>query len=129
MPTFGVLEGSRGPIPSKYCLPNLTQSSAQPLETSMFVRRSLLVLAVALSVARCADQPTAVKAPAAPQFLRWADKGPQFTARTSTRPHRSGAMAMTPPLSLDQYVVSFWAVPGDSRSAKLHSRRPTHHRP
>jgi hypothetical protein len=28
-------------------------------------------------------------------------------------------MAMTPPLSLDQYVVSFWAVRGESRSVQI----------
>jgi hypothetical protein len=86
----------------------------------MLVRRSLMVAALALSVARCADQPTAVKAPAGPQFLRWAQT-PQFTARTTDDPHarRSGAMALTPPLSLDQYVVSFWAVRGESRSVQI----------
>lgn len=85
----------------------------------MFVRRSLMVAALALSVARCADQPTAVKAPAGPQFLRWAGT-PQFTARsTDGHPRRSGAMALTPPLSLDQYVVSFWAVRGESRSVTI----------
>jgi len=84
-----------------------------------FVRRSLLVFAVALSVARCADQPTAVKAPAGPQFLRWAET-PQFSARTSNpRARRSGAMALTPPLSLEQYAVSFWAVRGESRSVQI----------
>ncbi len=85
----------------------------------MFVRRSLMVLALALSVARCADQPTAVKAPAAPQLLRWADPAPRFTARTSNPHGRSGAMALTPPLSLDQNVVSFWAVRGESRSVQI----------
>jgi hypothetical protein len=84
----------------------------------MFVRRFLLVFALALSVARCADQPTAVKAPAAPQFLRWAD-APQFSARINARARRSGTMALTPPLSLDQYVVSFWAVRGESRSVQI----------
>lgn len=82
----------------------------------MFVRRALLVLALALSVARCADQPTAVKAPAGPQFLKWTGT-PQFTAQTRAR--RSGAMAMTPPLSLEQYTVSFWAVRGESRSIRI----------
>ena len=82
----------------------------------MFVRRSLLVLALALSVARCAEQPTAVKAPAGPQFLKWTGT-PQFNAQTRGR--RSGAMAMTPPLSLDQYTVSFWAVRGESRSIRI----------
>ncbi len=85
----------------------------------MFVRRSLMVLALALSVARCGDQPTAVKPPAAPQLLRWADPAPQFTARPSTHHGRSGAMALTPPLSLDQNVVSFWAVRGESRSVLI----------
>lgn len=85
----------------------------------MLVRRSLLVAALALSVARCADQPTAVKPPAGPQFLRWAST-PQFSARTTdAHPNRSGAMALTPPLSLDQYVVSFWAVRGESRSVQI----------
>src|SRR5256885_75876 len=28
-------------------------------------------------------------------------------------------MALTPPLSLDQYVVSFWAVRGESRSVQI----------
>jgi hypothetical protein len=78
-----------------------------------------MVLALALSVARCADQPTAVKAPAGPQFLRWANRAPQFTGNTSIQPSRSGAMAMTPPLSLDQYDVSFWAVRGQSRSVQI----------
>src|SRR6266511_6469814 len=86
----------------------------------MFVRRSLMVFALAVSVARCADQPTAVTSPAAlqPQFLRWAET-PQFTARTDARARRSGTMALTPPLSLDQYVVSFWAVRGESRSVQI----------
>jgi len=87
----------------------------------LFVRRSLMVLVLALSVARCADQPTAVKAaaaPAAPQALRWA-QAPQFTARLDARARRSGTMALTPPLSLDQYQVSFWAVRGESRSVQI----------
>lgn len=87
----------------------------------MFVRRSLLVLALALSVARCADQPTAVNPttvnqPAGPQFLKWSG-APSFTSQTRAR--RSGAMALTPPLSLDQYTVSFWAVRGETRSIRI----------
>src|SRR5213593_2433513 len=121
MPTFGVLDRQQRDQLRPILPPDANAVKRPALgDLSMkFARRSLLVLALALSVARCADQPTAVKAPAAPQFLRWADKGPQFTARTSTRPHRSGAMAMTPPLSLDQYVVSFWAVRGESRSVQI----------
>ena len=84
----------------------------------VFVRRSLVVFALAFSVARCADQPTAVKAPASPQALRWS-LAPQFTARTDARARRSGTMALTPPLSLDQYQVSFWAVRGESRAVQI----------
>jgi hypothetical protein len=84
----------------------------------MFVRRSLMVFALALSVARCADQPTAVKQSAGPQFLRWSGAA-QFTSQTDARARRSGAMALTPPLSLDQYTVSFWAVRGESRSIQI----------
>jgi hypothetical protein len=90
----------------------------------MFVRRALVVAAVALSAARCADQPTAVNAPAVvqastgPQFLRWAST-PEFTANVDPRARRSGAMALTPPLSLDQYTVSFWAVRGEPRSVQI----------
>ena len=82
----------------------------------MFVRRSLLVLALALSVARCADQPTAVNRPTGPQFLKWSG-APNFSSQTRAR--RSGAMALTPPLSLDQYTVAFWAVRGESRSIRI----------
>lgn len=85
----------------------------------MFARRSLMVFALALAVVRCADQPTAVKPPAGPQFLRWSGATPQFTAQTQARARRSGAMALTPPLSLDQYTVSFWAVRGESRSVRI----------
>ena len=63
----------------------------------MFVRRSLMVFALALSVARCADQPTAVRPSSGPQFLRWSAT-PQFTSQTRARridggrvPGRAGA--------------------------------------
>ena len=85
----------------------------------MFVRRSLMVFALALSVARCADQPTAVKAPAAPQFLRWAGSNTSGFTSTESRARRSGMAALTPPLSLDQYAVSFWAVRGEARSVQI----------
>src|SRR6266481_5413976 len=107
MPTFGVVERQQWDL-------------FRPTNCLMtFVRRSIMVFAVALSVARCADQPTAVKAPAGPQFLRWAET-PQFSARIENpRARRSGAMALTPPLSLEQYAVSFWAVRGESRSVQI----------
>ena len=90
----------------------------------MMVRRFLMVFALALSVARCADQPTAVKSPASPQFLKWSGGTPEFSSRTDTRARRSGAMALTPPLSLDQYTVSFWAVRGESRSIQINYSSP-----
>src|SRR3979411_2443372 len=123
MPTFGVVERQQRdrfcPILTPEIIavksPSQFPGTLEPLEILMkFVRRSLMVFALALSVARCADQPTAVKAPAAPQALRWATS-PQFTARTGPHARRSGTMALPPPLSLDQYVVSFWAVRGESR--------------
>lgn len=87
----------------------------------MLVRRSLLVLALALMVVRCADQPTGVKAPASPQFLQWAGNvAPQFSATSSQ--HHSGrgrAANMAPPVSLDSYQVSFWAVRGEARSIQI----------
>jgi hypothetical protein len=85
----------------------------------MFVRRSLLAFALALSVARCADQPTAVRPSSGPQFLKWSGN-PAFTAQQgNARARRSGAMSLTPPLGLDQYTVSFWAVRGESRSVRI----------
>lgn len=101
----------------------------------MFVRRSLMVLAVALSVARCADhQPTAVQSASGlpgPRFIQWAgDAAPQFSARVR-RPNRTGTAAhMTPPLGLDTYAVSFWAVRGESRSIQINyssSSNPGNH--
>lgn len=126
MPTFGVVER---PQMDRLCpklppelnavkSPSQSPGTLEPLEILMVVRRSLMVFALALSVARCADQPTAVKAPAGPQFLRWAE-APQFIAKVDPRARRSGAMAATPPLSLDQYTVSFWAVRGESRSVQI----------
>jgi hypothetical protein len=90
----------------------------------MLVRRSLLVLALALLTVRCADQPmavNAVRAPATPQFLPWAGNvAPQFTATSSQHQHDRGRSAnMAPPLSLDSYQVSFWAVRGESRFVKI----------
>src|SRR5687768_16594243 len=60
------------------CVPRPQQSSRPQVALGdlMMVRRSLLVFALALSVARCADQPTAVKDPAGPQFLKWSGATP-----------------------------------------------------
>lgn len=85
----------------------------------MFVRRSLIVLAAALSVVRCADQPTAVSTPAPKlQFLTWAGDGaPRFTATTGHI--KNGRMRQAPPLSLENYVATFWAVRGEARSVQI----------
>lgn len=92
----------------------------------MFVRRSLLVVAVTLAVVRCADQPTALNPqpttlnpPTSPQFLTWASDATLDFTSTTSHTSRSGAMALTPPLSLDKYTVSFWAVRGKSRSITI----------
>jgi hypothetical protein len=92
----------------------------------MFVRRSLLVLALALTLVRCADQPTGVNAvqapaPATPQFLQWAENlAPEFSA-TSSQHHRGRgrAQTMSPPISLENYQASFWAVRGETRSIQI----------
>jgi hypothetical protein len=88
------------------------------------VRRSLMVAALAIAVARCADQPTAVQ-PAGPQFLDWADPDLQFSAIVSD-PSVSdpsdpgiGAVYLGPPVNLEQKHVRFWAVRGQSRSVQI----------
>src|SRR5205085_7074127 len=84
-----------------------------------FVRRSLMVFVLALTTSRGTDQPTPLQPAASLQCLPWASL-PQFSARTNDpRARRSGTMALTPPLSLDQYQVSFWAVRGESRSIQI----------
>lgn len=86
----------------------------------MLARRLLALVAVVFSVARCAEQPTAIQPPATPAFVRWAGSvKPQFSA-SSVLPRRDGrGLFQTPPISLDQYSVSFWAVRGESRSVRI----------
>jgi hypothetical protein len=87
----------------------------------MFVRRSLIVAALAISVARCTDQPTAPR-PAAPQLLDWADTTTLFSASVS-QPSTPGAstvyMGPPAPMNLEQKHVTFWAVRGASRSVQI----------
>lgn len=84
----------------------------------MFVRRSLIVAALAISVARCADQPTAVH-PAVPQLLSWADTTTLFSASVS-QPSTPGTGAyQTPPVNLQQKHIKFWAVRGAARSVQI----------
>jgi len=88
----------------------------------MFARRLLALIAVVFSVARCADQPTTVRPPATPQFVRWANHSqPQFSAATLVPGgNPDGRRALfTPPISLDRYSASFWAVRGETRSIRI----------
>ena len=96
----------------------------------MFVRRSLVVLALTLAVVRCTDQPTALQqspqvplqqSAQGPQFVQWAPNvAPQFTAISGPQTNQHGRPGFrTPPLSLDTYSVSFWAVRGESRSVRI----------
>lgn len=88
----------------------------------MFARRSLMVLALALSIVRCADQPTAVRQPSPTlRAIRWAgNAAPQLIA-TRTLPSRDAhGIFQTAPINLSQYSVSFWAVRGEARSLQIH---------
>ncbi len=95
----------------------------------MFVRRSLVVLALTLAVVRCTDQPTALQQSAPVplqqsaqglQFVQWAPSvAPQFTAISPQSNQHGRPGFRTPPLSLDTYSVSFWAVRGESRSVRI----------
>ena len=88
----------------------------------MLVRRCLLIAALAVSVTRCADQPTALKPPEGPQFATSSSSGPQ-SLRWASKPKFTGWAkkngTTTTTLSLDQYVVSFWAVRGQARSVQI----------
>jgi hypothetical protein len=96
-------------------------------------RRSLAFAALAISVASCADQSTAVK-PAAPEFLEWADTTVQFSANVSyPTPSDSGTglVYFGPRVNLERTHVTFWAVRGESRSVQIDykSRRNSEPRP
>lgn len=84
----------------------------------MFIRRSLVVAALAISVARCGDQPTAVD-PAAPQLLDWADPSTSFSASASHPSTPETDAIQAPPLNLEQRRVRFWAVRGAARSVQI----------
>ncbi|MDP3909576.1 MAG: hypothetical protein Q8Q14_04225 [Gemmatimonadales bacterium] len=87
----------------------------------MVGRRFLLVSTLALSVVRCADQPTAIALPPAPQFVGWASGDAPHLTAMAERPNRNGVGGplLSPPLSLDTYSISFWAVRGESRSVRI----------
>jgi len=97
------------------------------------VRRSLALAALAISVASCADQSTAVQ-PATPEFLEWADTTVQFSANVSyptTSDPGTGPVYFGPPVNLEKTHVTFWAVRGASRSVQINykSRRNAEPRP
>jgi len=97
-------------------------------------RRSLALAALAISVASCADQSTAVQPTAAPEFLEWADTTVRFSASvsnpTSSDPG-TGTVYFGPPatLSLEKTRVTFWAVRGESRSVQIDYKSRRHAEP
>ena len=96
-------------------------------------RRSLALAALAISVASCADQSTAVQ-PVAPEFLEWADTTVQFSANVSSpipSDSGTGTVYFGPRVNLERTHVAFWAVRGESRSVQINykSRRNSEPRP
>lgn len=97
-------------------------------------RRSLVLAALAISVASCADQSTAVQ-PAEPEFLDWA-LTPEFSADGSAptlSESSTGTIYLGPrdQVNLEQTRVLFWAVRGESRSVQINykGRRDAEPRP
>ena len=93
----------------------------------MFVRRSLISLAVVLFAAGCTGEgtPLAVQQPlaSAPHFLRWAGTtAPQFTAIGAPSGRVVNGLLLSfasSGLKLDRPVATFWAVRGESRSVQI----------
>src|SRR3989441_9952556 len=92
----------------------------------MSVRRSLILLAVAVSVARCGDgpHPTGGQQPVAPapHLLAWAGgSAPQFTAIGAFSGQVVNGFQAAPSSgrSLDRSSASFWAVRGQQRSVQI----------
>src|SRR5262245_63110905 len=105
--------------------------------TMTLARRSLALAALAISVASCADQSTAVQ-PTVPEFLEWADTTVQFSSNVSyPTPSDSGTDSGTgtvyfgPRVNLERTHVTFWAVRGEPRSVQIDykSRRNAEPRP
>lgn len=88
----------------------------------MLVRRSLLVAALAISVARCGDQPTAAR-PAGLQLLDWADTTALFSATGALASGPASATGsgayQTAPVNLDHTHIKVWAVRGATRSVLI----------
>jgi len=100
----------------------------------MQTRRSLIVAALAITVASCKDQPTAIQ-PAEPAFLDWAATPLFSTDASSVTVSESGPgtiyLGPRDNVHLEQTRVSFWAVRGQSRSVQINykSRRNAEPRP
>ena len=88
----------------------------------MQARRSLIIAALAITVASCKDQPTALQ-PAEPQFLDWAVTPLFSTNANSATVSEPGTetiyLGPRDDVHLEQTRVSFWAVRGESRSVQI----------
>jgi hypothetical protein len=98
----------------------------------MPVRRSFVLAALAIAVAGCIDQPTAVR-PAEPELLDWA-AAPLFSAdgnSATVSETGPGTIYLGPRdnVNLEQTRVSFWAVRGQSRSVQINYKTRRHEEP
>jgi len=98
----------------------------------MLARRSFVLAALAIAVAGCTDQPTAVR-PAEPELLDWA-AAPLFSAdgnSATVSETGPGTIYLGPRdnVNLEQTRVSFWAVRGQSRSVQINYKTGRHEEP
>lgn len=88
----------------------------------MQARRSLILAALAITVASCTDQPTAIQ-PAEPEFLDWAGTPLFSTSASSAIVSDAGTetiyLGPRDNVNLEQTRVSFWAVRGQSRFVQI----------
>jgi len=98
----------------------------------MQARRSLIVAVLAITVASCKDQPTAIQ-PAEPEFLDWAatplfstDANSPTVSETGT-----GTIYLGPrdQVDLEHTRVTFWAVRGQPRSIQINYKSPRNAEP
>ena len=88
----------------------------------MLARRSFVLAALAIALASCKDQPTALQ-PAEPEFLDWAVT-PLFSTNASAATvseSSPGTIYLGPrdEVRLELTRVTFWAVRGQSRSVQI----------
>lgn len=98
----------------------------------MQTRRALILAALAITVASCKDQPTAIQ-PAEPVFLDWTDAPSFSTNANSTTVSESGPgtiyLGPRDEVNLEQTRVSFWAVRGQSRSVQINYKTKRNEEP